>query len=167
MRYLYTFFILLIGLSVSFSEIGSANAPPQYFIVRGKLVDGSLLAKQGSYDIRASLWLSADALDADPTDITGNLWWDIFTVTLEADGRFEVHVGQSNALPNPFSFDDYKYIQLDAKPSAASVYNILDPISTNNTVDRLDLLTLDFKSTLEDFFGSNLSQESGINLHEQ
>ena len=160
MRVFYKCIIISL-LFLSCIEMGSAGAPPQYFIVRGKLIDASLQPKQGAYDIRVSLWFGADANDAMPTHIEGNLWERVYRVSLEKDGRFEVKVGERERLPMFFSFDDYKYMQLDAKSSTESVYKILDPIRTNDKVDRLDLLTIPFKSTLDDFVGRALGYSAG------
>ena len=141
--------------------ITQAATPPDYFIVRGKLVGADLVPKSGSYNIRASLWGGADALDGDPTDISSALWSDVFTTTLESDGRFEVLVGSDTALPNPFDFTTYNYIQLDAKAAADSTYNILDPLGNNNSIDRQNLLTLPFKSNIEEMFGKTFGFTAG------
>ena len=136
------FFIVFIFLLYSFViEVGFANAPPEYFIVRGKIVNENLTPKNGTFDIRASLWMDADASVHDLVNLEQALGGDIHKITLESDGRFEILVGSKNALPVPFSFDTYKYLQLDAKKTSDTVYNILDRIFKLFRISVLPILT--------------------------
>ncbi len=153
----------LILLSVTYLwEVTNAYAPPEYFIVRGKLINQDLSPKQGIYQIRVSLWLDADANDKNPNNINDTLWFTNFPeVTLESDGRFEVLVGKEKSLPSPFSFETFQYLQLETRKKGETKIHLLDPIPTNSKVDRINLLTIPFKSAPEHINGRTIGYGPG------
>ena len=157
----FIFLVTLCSMLIPPWNLVRAQAPPEYFIVRGKLINADLTPKQGNFFIRASLWFGADANDRNTVDMTNALWMEQHQVTLESDGRFEINIGALSHLPVPFSFDTYKFLQLDVKNDSNGGYHTLDPIPTNTSIDRLNLLTIPFKSGQDNLEGRVLGFEGG------
>ncbi len=161
MKLMIKAFLLIVSVTCLW-EVTSAYNPPEYFIVRGKLINQDLSPKQGVYQIRASLWLDADANDKNPNNINDTLWFENFPeVTLESDGRFEVLVGKDKPLPSPFSFDTFQYLQLETRKKEETKIHLLDPIPTNPKIDRINLLTIPFKSAPEHINGRTIGYGPG------
>ncbi len=131
-------------LLVSYLET-NATAVPEYFVVRGKLVNQKYEPLSGLFDIRVSFWLSADANDENPKTTKNALWLEEHTIELGKDGRFEIEIGTINQLPRNFNFDIFKFVQIDAKPALGSEFFILDPFE-DTRVDRIHAVTIPFKS---------------------
>lgn len=142
--------LLILSICVlSLMTVGSVQATisPEYFVVSWKLINEDLLPRQWSFYFRTSLWPTANANDNDPTNITGSLWSEKQLITLEADGSFAINMGTMVSLPALFSFDYYKFLQIDLYPSNMTEddYFQLDPLWANNLIDRINLLTVPFK----------------------
>lgn|GEM_PF-6665728 len=118
---------------------------PQYFVMRGRVIDKDLRPRHGFFDMRVSLWTDADANAFDPQDVSKAFWTEVHSVDTGSGGNFEIRVGTQNALPVPFNFDTYQYLQLDARPALELDYTILDPQPENPIVDRIHLVTLPFR----------------------
>lgn len=123
----------------------SAATVPEYFVVRGKLVNKKYAPQSGLFDIRVSFWIDADANDENPESIKNALWMEEQTIELSKDGRFEIEIGTINKLPRNFNFDIFKFIQIDAKPALGNEFFILDPFE-DTTIDRLHAVTVPFQS---------------------
>jgi hypothetical protein len=138
------FILATLLLFVSCFEANAA-AVPEYFVVRGKLVNQKYAPQSGLFDIRISFWLDADANDENPESTENALWIEEQTIELNKDGRFEIEIGTVNQLPNNFNFDIFKYVQIDAKPALGNEFFILDPFE-DTTIDRIHAVTVPFKA---------------------
>ena len=132
----------------SLSPLQSAEAltNPEYFVMRGRIIDKTLKARTGLFDLRVSLWTDENANDQNPENIDQSFWNETHSLELGSGGEFEIRVGTVRDLPVPFSFDTYEYLQLDARPGLETEYTIMDPRPSDAQIDRIHLVTLPYKS---------------------
>ncbi len=138
------FILVTMLLFVSLLETKAATVP-EYFVIRGKLVNRKYAPQSGLFDIRVSFWLDSDANDENPESTKNALWLEEQTIELNKDGRFEIEIGIVNDLPRNFNFDIFKFVQIDAKPALGSEFFVLDPFE-DTTVDRIHAVTIPFKA---------------------
>jgi hypothetical protein len=116
---------------------------PEYFYVKGLLNDLEGNPLTGLFDVRASLWTSADKTT---TGTENALWVETHSTTIDQDGKFEIKVGSRNDLPVPFNLDLFEYIQLEIKLATSnSDYQHLDPRNNNDSIDRNPIMRYPYR----------------------
>ena len=154
MRFIYAILLSLFFTPFVFANTGNTIE------FQGRLLDANLNPKFGSFDIRASLWMGVDAPDGSESDISGNLWTEVHTIVLDNQGKFILPIGDILPLPNPLSISIYKFLQIDAKPTAGGPYVILDPNPDNVGVDRHALSSVAFSQNAKQIEGRTLGFSS-------
>ncbi|HEY5714374.1 MAG TPA: hypothetical protein VIT68_03410 [Candidatus Gracilibacteria bacterium] len=131
-------FIALLFYSTAHAAVGDT------VLYQARLLNADLTPKTGNYDVRVSLWGTADAPNGTETDITGNLWNEVQTIALDNDGKLTLQVGNVTPLPTPLDPTIYGYFQVDVKPSGGPTYTILNPFPSDITIDRKPLSSVAF-----------------------
>jgi hypothetical protein len=127
---------LFLSLLITVSSYTVTQAmDPEYFHVKGILTDTKQKRHQGLFDIRVSLWSSDDKTEEDTT--ANALWSETHAVKVNEQGKFEIKVGGKNPLPEPFDYDVFEYIQLEARLATGNKeYKHLDPRKDDDLIDR-------------------------------
>ncbi len=151
---LAAFLILLVITGI----VHAAQTTPNKHIYNGRLLDSGGNAITTSTSIRFSYWKSADYVTTDTT-ATGAIntgaanyasWNEVHTVTPNSSGYFSVTLGSGTTLPSFASLPTQTllslYLQVEAKAAASAdtAYELLDPDSTDTTIDRSGVLSVPF-----------------------
>ena len=148
------FLILLVITGI----IHAAQTTPDKHIYNGRLLGSGGNAVTSSTSIRFSYWKSADYVPTDTTATgainTGALnyanWHEVHTVTPNSSGYFSVVLGSDTTLPSFASMPTqtllslYLQVEVKAAASADTAYEVLDPDSTDTTIDRSGVLSVPF-----------------------
>lgn len=135
--------LILSSISMLFSTVIQA-VEPEYFYVKGILTDTNQNRHQGLFEIRASLWNSENKKEEDQVETA--LWSETHTIKIKKDGQFEIKIGSKNPLPEPFDYDLFEYIQLEARLSTGNKnFKHLDPKSDDDLIDRNPIMRYPYR----------------------
>lgn len=154
--------VLLIIFSIA-GIVHAAQTTPNTHVYNGRLLNSAGTPVTSSTSIRFSYWKSADYIDTDTTG-TGTIntgatnyagWQETHTVTPNASGYFSVTLGSGSVMPDFSTLPTQTllslYLQVDVKAAAAAdtAYELLDPDSTETTIDRSGVLSVPFAANAD------------------
>ncbi len=152
--------LLIFSINLITAFNAEAQTVPNTFEIKAKLLTNDLTPKTGVYKVRTTLWSNINASDILPTNISGNLWSEIQTVTLSDEGTFEIMVGKTTPLPSPFNYSTLKYYQTDIAPNGTENWQILDPAPNDSAIDRKNMPSVTFALNSKTLNGHKLGMEA-------
>jgi hypothetical protein len=168
-------FVLVAIMLLLMPLASAATSTPLKHVYNGRLLDSSGNAITTAHTIRFSYWTSADSVAGDVTG-TGAIntaagtyasWNETHTVTPDSKGYFSVQMGSSTALPTIDSMQLSTllslFLQVEVKASAAAntAFEILDPNTSDSTIDRSPVLSVPFSLNADKLDQKDVGTGSG------
>jgi len=154
----YCFHGILALLLWAMAGVATAATTPDVILYEGRLLDNNSNALTTAHTLRFSFWKSANNASGDIT-ATGAInigasnygeWNEEKTVTPNSNGIFSVALGSGTSLPT-IDFEKHKFLQVEVKASggADTDYEVIDPDTNNDSVDRMTIGSLPYSENSE------------------
>lgn len=141
--------ILMTFVMLYAFEVHAVTSVPRFINYQGRLLNASGSVVTTPVDFRFSIWSDADFVAGTDLSASGTIlptapdytgWSEEQSVTPNADGLFNIQIGEVTPLPD-LDFSEAKFLQIDIKDDGAADldYELLDPDTSDAADDRKPL----------------------------